>query len=84
VDEGDLRLASHLAEWAYLASPDDKTMMETAGEVFKARAAAEPSTMAAGIFITAARQMGGRPDDVMPGKTVIHAQDERARRKQVK
>jgi hypothetical protein len=40
--------------------------------------------MAAGIFITAARQMGGRPDDVMPGKTVIHAQDERARRKQVK
>lgn len=80
LDEGDLRLASHLAEWAHLASPDDKVIMEIAGEVFKARAAAEPSTMAAGIFLTAARQMGGRPDDVMPGKTVIHAQDQRARR----
>jgi alkyl sulfatase BDS1-like metallo-beta-lactamase superfamily hydrolase len=84
MDEGHLRLASHLAEWAYLASPDDKGIMQVAGEVFKARAAAEPSTMAVGIFLAAARHLGVSPEDVMPGKTVSHAQEERARRNQAK
>jgi alkyl sulfatase BDS1-like metallo-beta-lactamase superfamily hydrolase len=80
VKEGNLRLASHLAEWAHLASPDDTKIMGVAGEVFMARAVKESSTMAAGIFLTAAREMGRMPDDVMPGKTVIHAQDQRAKK----
>lgn len=84
MDDGDLRLASHLAECAHLASPADKETMTVAGEVFKARAAAESSTMAVKIFLTAAQQLGVSSDDVMPGKTVSHAQEERAKTKEIK
>lgn len=57
--EGRLRLAAHLAELAAAAAPDDPSAMETASAVYEARAAEEPSTMAKGIFLWAARRAIG-------------------------
>jgi len=53
---GDLRLAGHLAEIASLAAPDDPEVHRARAEVFQARAEAEPSTMAKGIFAWAAAE----------------------------
>ncbi len=54
ISEGDLRLAGHLAQLAGLAAPDDAAVQLVRAEVYEARAAAEPSTMAKGIFSAAA------------------------------
>ncbi|MFW9879644.1 MAG: alkyl sulfatase dimerization domain-containing protein [Candidatus Thorarchaeota archaeon] len=77
MDAGELRMACHLAEWAWLSSPNDKYVSETASRVFIARAKMEKSTMAIGIYLTAARKMGGNPDKEMPGRSVIQAQGSR-------
>jgi len=61
-EEGDLRLAGHLAELAALASPDDRTVHAARADVFERRVAAEASTMAKGIFgwaATESRQVAG-------------------------
>ena len=55
---GDLRLACHLADWAHLAAPDDAAVREARGRVYVRRAASEDSTMAVGVFRTAAVEMG--------------------------
>lgn len=52
---GDLELASHLAEWAALAEPSNRSAQALARDVFDARAEREPSLMARGIFSHAAR-----------------------------
>ena len=51
----DLRLAGHLAEMASQAAPEDPAIAEVKRQVFAARAAAESSTMAKGVFGWAAR-----------------------------
>jgi alkyl sulfatase BDS1-like metallo-beta-lactamase superfamily hydrolase len=56
LDEGHLRLASHLAETAGLAAPDDKDVHAIRAAVYEARVAAEPSLMAKGIYGWAARE----------------------------
>ena len=53
---GDLRLAGDLAELAALAAPDDPAVHQVRAEVNEARAAAEPSLMAQGVFRWAARE----------------------------
>ncbi|MQY07776.1 alkyl sulfatase dimerization domain-containing protein [Actinomadura macrotermitis] len=50
VDAGDLRLAAHLAEMAVQADPQDGGLHEVRAEVYQARAAAEPSLMAKGVY----------------------------------
>jgi len=57
-DAGDHRLACHLADWAHLAAPDDAGICKARGRIYAARTEAETSTMAAGIYRTAAREMG--------------------------
>ncbi|MBE1537519.1 alkyl sulfatase dimerization domain-containing protein [Actinomadura algeriensis] len=52
--DGDLRLAAHLAEMAVQADPQDTALHEARAEVYAARAAAEPSLMATGVFKWAA------------------------------
>ncbi|MHB1786387.1 MAG: alkyl sulfatase dimerization domain-containing protein [Acidimicrobiales bacterium] len=49
-EEGDLRLAGHLAEMAALASPDDSGVQRARALVFGRRAERETSTMAKGVF----------------------------------
>lgn len=52
---GDLRLAGQLAEWAMLAAPGDDDATRTRRDVFAQRAEAATSTMAKGIYRSAAR-----------------------------
>lgn len=53
---GDVRLASHLAEWAWLAAPDDPDAADARTRVYAARAGSETSVMARGIFGWASRE----------------------------
>jgi alkyl sulfatase BDS1-like metallo-beta-lactamase superfamily hydrolase len=54
LDAGELALAAHLIDWAVAAAPDDKSGHEARMKIFQARANAEASTMAHGIFRSAA------------------------------
>lgn len=76
---GELRMACHLAEWAWLNSPNNKYVSEIASKVFTTRAKKERSTMAIGIYLSAARKMGGDPDKEMPERNIMQAQDFRNR-----
>ncbi len=60
---GDLRLACHLADWAWTAAPDDEAIRAIRGDIYARRAAEERSTMAVGIFRTTAREMGVELED---------------------
>ncbi|HNE38114.1 MAG TPA: alkyl sulfatase dimerization domain-containing protein, partial [Microthrixaceae bacterium] len=72
--EGDLRLAGHLAELAAQAAPGDSGVHAVRSEVFGARARAEASLMASGVFRWAARESadasgmtGDEPGSTDPG-----------------
>ncbi|MET9677539.1 alkyl sulfatase dimerization domain-containing protein [Streptomyces sp. NPDC006482] len=54
--EGDLRLASHLAETAALAAPEDVEVARIRALVYGTRAGRETSTMARGVFHWAAAE----------------------------
>ena len=54
--DGELRLAGHLAELAAQAAPEDRGVHAVRAEVFGARARAEASLMASGIFLWAAHE----------------------------
>lgn len=56
VASGDLRLACHLAEFAFLAAPGDPEVRAARSEVLRARASSEASLMARGIFNAAAAE----------------------------
>jgi alkyl sulfatase BDS1-like metallo-beta-lactamase superfamily hydrolase len=79
IKEGDLRLACHLVDWACLVSPDDGKVQEVARRVYTARAEAESSTMAIGIYRTAAKEMGGEQEDETFQGNVIQYQEERGK-----
>jgi glyoxylase-like metal-dependent hydrolase (beta-lactamase superfamily II) len=53
---GDLALACHLAETAWLAAPEDPGIAAVRADVYAARAKAETSTMARGIFSAASKE----------------------------
>ena len=53
---GDHALACHLVESAYAADPSDARAREARARVYRARADAELSLMAKGIYMTAARE----------------------------
>jgi len=77
LEQGDLKMACHLAEWAFLSSPDDDFVRKIASDVFTNRAKAETSTMAIGIYLSAARDMRGETKSESPGNTIKFSQDER-------
>lgn len=74
-NEGKLRLACHLAEWAWSCSPNDEHIKEMTSKVFMVRAKSEKSTMAIGIYLSTARKMGADIEKEMPGRTIIQAQE---------
>jgi len=51
---GELALACHLADWAVAAAPEDQAAHEARMKIYAARAEQEQSTMAHGIFRSAA------------------------------
>ena len=55
--QGDVRMATHLAEWAHLAAPDDEGCCLLAQTVYAKRAEVETSLMAKGIFASASKEM---------------------------
>ncbi|NLV54911.1 MAG: MBL fold metallo-hydrolase [Acidimicrobiales bacterium] len=61
--DDDLRLAGHLAEMAVQADPDDPGLHRRRAEVFAARAAAERSLMATGVFRWAAEESSAAAGD---------------------
>jgi alkyl sulfatase BDS1-like metallo-beta-lactamase superfamily hydrolase len=61
-DQG-LRLAGHLAESAWLATPQDRAVQEARQRVFSARAGRATSTMARGVFNWAAGDSVREQDD---------------------
>jgi alkyl sulfatase BDS1-like metallo-beta-lactamase superfamily hydrolase len=78
--EGDLRLACHLADWAYLAAPDDQDIRNVVYNVYVERAKSEPSTMAMGIFLSVASEMKDEPiQDGPMFYNVINQQAKRGR-----
>jgi alkyl sulfatase BDS1-like metallo-beta-lactamase superfamily hydrolase len=50
LDSGDSILASHLAEWATRAEPNDRSAQELKRDVYARRLKEEPSLMAQGIY----------------------------------
>jgi len=76
-DEGDHRLACHLVDWAFKAAPDDDRVKAAVNNVYMARAQAESSTMAMGIFLSAARESGVGPEE--EAGFVFDLQDKRGR-----
>jgi alkyl sulfatase BDS1-like metallo-beta-lactamase superfamily hydrolase len=52
---GDLVVASHLADWAVAAAPDDRDAHALRAAVYEARAQASAALMTRGIFAAAAR-----------------------------
>ncbi len=76
--EGNLRLACHLADWAYLAAPEDTAVRRTAGRIYMARTESEQSTMAMGIYLSVAREMDAEPENELLQKGyLIRAQSAR-------
>jgi len=59
-DTGELALACHLAESAWLAAPDDAGIAAARSAIYRRRAAASESLMARGIFEAAARESTSR------------------------
>jgi glyoxylase-like metal-dependent hydrolase (beta-lactamase superfamily II) len=61
-ERGDARLASHLADFALEAAPDDGEVSSRVAELYRARAEAESSLMASNLFASAAEYARqGRP-----------------------
>lgn len=57
LDGGDVRLATHLAEWAFWAAPNDEEACRLMKRVYQERAQKETSIMAKGIFLSAANEI---------------------------
>ena len=66
---GDLRLASHFAEWAVQAAPDDPEAQHVRAEVYRLRVEVETSTMAKGVFGWAERESRAQLEAGTPGST---------------
>jgi alkyl sulfatase BDS1-like metallo-beta-lactamase superfamily hydrolase len=55
-EDGDLRLACHLADFAGWAAPDDPEVHGVRAEIYERRRKSELSLMAKGIFAAAAKE----------------------------
>jgi hypothetical protein len=56
VADEDAALACQLAEWAWLAAPDDEEVKKVRRQVYNRRADNETSLMARSIFMAAAEE----------------------------
>lgn len=55
-EQGNLRLACHVIEWAAAAGPDDREVHTLRADIYAARVQQETSTMAKGVFRAAERE----------------------------
>ena len=75
---GELALACHLADWAVAAAPDDKSAHEARMKVYAERASRELSTMAHGIFRSAAIESAAKAGVEPPHDSRGHLTSARA------
>lgn len=80
LEKNDHRMASHLADWAMLAAPENEGVLEGVKQVYITRAKAEPSTMAMGVFKAAAQKAGPIEDEIL-SHPIMRAQEVRAEKK---
>jgi alkyl sulfatase BDS1-like metallo-beta-lactamase superfamily hydrolase len=85
-NDGNFRLACHLADWAYLAAGGDVDISRKTGEIYASRAAVETSTMAMGIYMATAKAMKEQGTEKVEEMTpespsVVQAQDKRGQKK---
>jgi alkyl sulfatase BDS1-like metallo-beta-lactamase superfamily hydrolase len=81
LDESNPRLACHLADWAFLAAPQDAIVKKAVGRIYMARAELEPSTMAMGIYLSTAREMGAvSKSKLLQNGNLFGAQAERGKK----
>ena len=66
--EDGLRLAGHLAEYAWLAAPDDPEVQQARHRVFTIRAERATSTMSSGVYRWAANESLGDPFPPQPDR----------------
>jgi alkyl sulfatase BDS1-like metallo-beta-lactamase superfamily hydrolase len=59
-ERADLTLASHLADWAVQAAPDDRAAHALRAKIYTARAASSAALMTRGIFTAAAQDSAAR------------------------
>jgi len=59
-DAGELRIAGHLIDWAVMAAPDDRAAHEARIRIYSKRADESSSTMAHGIFRSAALESAAK------------------------
>lgn len=59
LEDGELRLACHLVQWAHWAAPEDPDIQELMRRVYHARARSETSCLASAIFKAAAGETDG-------------------------
>ena len=64
---GDLRMASHWADWAVEADPDAREAHDVRAAIYAQRVEAESSTMSKGIFRAAANESKARGGGSSPG-----------------
>ena len=60
LEEGNLPMACHLADWAAEALPDSAEVHKLRAEIYTARTDAEASTMSKGIFGAAAKDSSAK------------------------
>ncbi len=56
LDAGDLRLACHVIEWAFMAAPEDKAVLELRADVYGRRADEERALMTMNVYRAAERE----------------------------
>ena len=76
---GDLRLACHLADWAFLSAPQDERVRDLRRRVYMARVETESSSMAVGIYRTTVREMGGGTENDLLKGSVVRALERRGK-----
>ena len=67
LEAGEIVLACHLADWAVAAAPEDKSAHAARMKIYAARAEREESTMAHGIFRSAAVESAAKAGLDAPG-----------------
>lgn len=55
-DAGDLRLACHVIEWAFMAAPEDKAVLELRAEIYGRRADEERALMTMNVYRATERE----------------------------
>jgi len=78
MDEGDLAMASHLADWAVAADPHNAEAQRVRADVYSRRAHESRATMTRGIFRAAAWDSNAALEGLKAGEQAGQSSDSSA------